>query len=427
MTKNKRTGLMPGKKFFTPVGGVGAKNIAIQNRVRSQASVPKPPPPPKKEETIKLFNTLSFSRRFLVNGNGSIDNEGTGLDLKYQIALTIAAKRWEVFLQFTPEMIKEIKDEYKKMYILNKNSDWNGIELMNYKFISDNAYASIQSSTGTIIGTSLKYGFGLSVNKNLMDPLTDEQKSHVLAHELGHVLGITGAFGGVFNNGVELFPKIQSPALFNPRYSYLHKDTFFKVWGEYNTYIADRNIRLTGVSVDPYVPLSDDLKHWRRDVIQRIPINQSNPTTTYPPIYNELMGNGYNPEVDNTLKYLISKMSISFLTELYSIRNGVKVYNYTEVKPGTSEVTRYIKTQTNEIILSGNPGFAKNLSFIENEIYVSEQSDELVINELISQLDNIELPEQIQMQDPEVTRILLLFERIKNDPSISQNTIYCGN
>ena len=64
MTRNKRTGLVPGKKFFTSVGGVGSRNIAMHNKILSQASMPRPAPGPtetnKPQVEIKLFNTFSL-------------------------------------------------------------------------------------------------------------------------------------------------------------------------------------------------------------------------------------------------------------------------------------------------------------------------------------------------------------------------------
>ena len=222
-----------------------------------------------------------------------------------------------------------------------------------------------------------------------MNQLTTVQKSNVLAHELGHVLGLTSAFGGIFNNGVELFPKIVSPDYY-PKIKYLHKNTFKGVWLQYSTYtvrVKDLN-RFAASYIDPYVPLSNDLKHWRRYVVERRLNATSEILYTYPGMYNELMGDGYDPAVDDSLKYLISKMSISFLVELHTFYDNAKINYYDEINPGNSEVQRFIKSATNDIILSGEPGVSvsiKELAFYDTEI-IDEKTNEIL--SLFEQIQN---------------------------------------
>ena len=395
MTRNKRTGLVPGKKFFTSVGGVGSRNIAMHNKILSQASMPRPAPGPtetnKPQVEIKLFNISTFGKKFTVNGDGNPNDSGTALENEYLTALTNAAKRWEIFLKLTPEMTNAVKIEHTKKF-LPKN-EWRGIELLNLKYDDGgsipNSYAAIDSTIGSFNLSSLRSGFGLILNKDRMNQLTTVQKSNVLAHELGHVLGLTSAFGGIFNNGVELFPKIVSPDYY-PKIKYLHKNTFKGVWLQYSTYtvrVKDLN-RFAASYIDPYVPLSNDLKHWRRYVVERRLNATSEILYTYPGMYNELMGDGYDPAVDDSLKYLISKMSISFLVELHTFYDNAKINYYDEINPGNSEVQRFIKSATNDIILSGEPGVSvsiKELAFYDTEI-IDEKTNEIL--SLFEQIQN---------------------------------------
>jgi hypothetical protein len=82
-----------------------------------------------------------------------------------------------------------------------------------------------------------------------------------------------------------------------------------------------------------------------------------------------------SPYTIKNLRALISKITIKELSEVYTVWDNVKYYNYIEISPGASEVTGTIRNETNyTIIFIGNaPSYTKEI--LQDEININDLSN----------------------------------------------------
>jgi hypothetical protein len=390
-----RTGIIPGKKNFTAVGGVGAKRLPIRNLINAQALAPtsniasigiasilsptaplppiippaviaaietakNPPPtptPPTPQAGPILFDLSTFDRNFDINGTGlatstipggGIGPTRPGLSLirngVYYRALCRAAARWAYFLSFTPEMVAVIRQT---------KPNWNGIELN--KFLIDKTF---EDFSGTIAicdteilttNTSINTGCQVRINNKKTDNYNEYELFHVLTHEFGHALGMGCPI--VTDGKKELLPKIYMDDQKYERYytSKYFPRAYIAYSVKYNGILRRNTEKAVAGKVYDWIPLANS-GHWSEDAyIYDFGLNAPDPTEVNPRyiifrgIYNDIMCPNVKTAIDN---YFISEITLGELCDIYTPINGVEVYNYqrnTTDSEVTSHDLKYVK------------------------------------------------------------------------------------
>ncbi len=358
--QSKRTGLMPSKKKFTAVGGVGARPIALQNKISRQAPrVAGPVIAAASAPLNNLFNIYSFGN--ILSGDVISGYPDKKLDPPHWLALIAASVRWSNLLSFHPEGLDVIKRKYKKEF----GKDWKGFELIAINYSEPNAIAGAKALT--FDGTNIPYGFRLSINRNMLAngvtiggthyTFSRENIEHVFAHELGHVLGLCNTItpeytirvAGNFNvqilNKPTHYTRVGGNFPNGIAFAAIHSQEFPKTHLE-NQKLIQSATRFVAVA-HPYVLLSEDEKHWEEKTVSCEvhgwdPVDQRYKLITkhqFHNFYNEIMTPGFHPAYDNEIGYLISTKTLQYLTELTLDGN----FMFVEKTPGASEVSRVIK------------------------------------------------------------------------------------
>ena len=372
---HKRTGIMPSKKNFTAVGGVGARNLAMQNKISRQAPrvsgtmnvvAAAPPPEPASTTIPDLFDIVSFSKTFKPNAHDGYPD--TKLENAHVIALNKATTRWNNLLSFHPDGLTAIKNKYKAEF----KKEWYGFELLgiNNSYNVGNGIAAVKNVFFN--GTKIPYGFLLSISKNILTngfnvngvnyTLSDTNFEHVLAHELGHALGLCNTI----TNDIEI-PQYEpdnkdhniyyaNPYPIPTTYPYIKNFKcisamlFPETYSKHHELIDSAKQKLVILS-SPYIIFSDDGSHWIPNMVSHdIHMWYPHPTPpkyvmvgkySYGNFYNELMVPTFNPVYDDANGYLISNKSLKYLTE---IKMNKQHQLYVEKTLGASEVESVTKT-----------------------------------------------------------------------------------
>ena len=370
---SKRTGLMPAKKKFTAVGGVGARHIAMQNKISVQAprvagAAPAPALAPAIETPLNnLFNIYSFGNIF--SGDIIPGYKDKKLDPPHWLALIAASARWSNFLSFHPDGLNVIKTKYKQEF----KKDWKGFELIAINYSEPNPNVIARAKALTFAGTNIPYGFRLSINRNMLqnginvggviETFSRENIEHVFAHELGHALGLCATIATEYvvhlpYNYANSQAHINHPVYYSriggnmPTGSAgnaINAEQFPQTHFIHNKLIQSATEKLT-VSVPSYILLSDDEKHWEQNMVSHEvyirnetgPERYNKSIKHYSNFYNEIMAPTFRPSYDNLNGYLISNKSLKFLTEMKL--NGHHMY--VEKSPGASEVELVAKSGT---------------------------------------------------------------------------------
>ena len=261
------------------------------------------------------------------------------LDQLYIDALNYAAMRWNKLIKFSDDMID---------FINTITDTWSGIELVGVGIITtpdtgitstpDQRYASAISFETTTININegmleqsmnnrtLNLKMILNIYEHTIFSVFKDNLithiSNVFTHELGHVLGMPIwqtsiptdiSFYYTNNNNKEYYSKTNLP----------------KTSIAYNELQNNQNL--------PLIALDASTNHWANDT--RIDSNNN----TYLGFFNEMMGPYYQLSMANKYGYLISKLTIKQLIEIYTNNNNKNIYNYVEIVPDNSEVINWVK------------------------------------------------------------------------------------
>jgi hypothetical protein len=422
---------MPSKKKFTSVGGVGARPIALHNKISTQGprvlapAPPAPPAPPATAQEVKLFDTASFGNT-LKGFSGYPDKR---LESNHWLALIAAAARWNIFVSFHPDWPNMIKTKYKEEF----GKDWKGFELVgiNYSYVNGIAAAG----TVKLKGTKFPYGFVINIDKHTLqngfidnngaqNKFTQTNIEHVFAHELGHVLGLCSRHNPESAVYLPSIPNLPGfPTYYEPTHRVIREPEFPETYIEHIKLVQSAKARLTGGG-PTFVVLTDDSKHWMNETVSSMVYAYDPLTNRYRNIgrrnfnnfSNELMVPTFSSVYDNENGYFISTKSIKYLTEIRV--DGRQMY--VEKNPGKSEVSEVIKygTASNPIyILLGTVGVAVSgpKSIIVEPQVAIDATDATDATDAIC---NIIYPDGHvdDCDDDEIMRIIRNHEKIMNDP-----------
>jgi len=454
---SKRTGIMPSKKNFTAVGGVGARPFSMQNKISRQAPrvsgtmnmvAAAPPPPPPAPALDNLFNIYSFGNTF--DGKKFTGYPDKKLENNHWRALIAATIRWKNFLSYHPDGLNAIRTKYKQEF----GKEWKGLELVGINYSRTVGIAG--TSAVKLKGTKLPYGFVLDINKNMLtNGLTDSTGTyqfsqinieHVFAHELGHVLNLCNT---LTPDNIVRIPGFVS----NVDYIRSHQIVYKRIEGnlpdatagraissirpgskmEYTkTYLEHAKLLQAATTraaiISTYIMLSDDGKHWNDKMVSLDVHEWRLPDQIYKPIgtqkfsnfYNELMQPYFHPSYDNENGYLISNKSLKYLIE--TPVDGYQLY--VEKTPGTSEVSGVVKFGPLSDLTHILKGAAGRIFPAFKGVTTVERTDANDANDAY----NVVYPEGHvgDCDDEEETiQIVKNHERIVNDPTYMANRIRC--
>jgi hypothetical protein len=329
--------------------------------------------PPRAKNPNILFDESSFERFFYTTDytyGFQGDNMGDimvrrnktpqRLDQRYIDALKIAARRWNNLIKYSNEMIDFIQN------IPNRDT-WSGIELVGVGIKSTqivgvtDRYADAMSFEITDFNTNgihimsmnrtLNLKMILTIYEyNLINTLNNDPLhiSNVFTHELGHVLGMPIwptsipndiSFYYNANNGRTFYSNTNLPLTSN-EYNKLQRDAINN-YNDWKGTSIPNNIELSLIPLNltctdltcnnlPREYFSNN--HWTSDTI-------TSNGNTYFGLVNEIMCPVYRYLNISTHPYLISKLTIKQLIEIYTHNNGTNIYNYVEISPDNSEVS----------------------------------------------------------------------------------------
>jgi hypothetical protein len=368
--KHNRAGLVVQRKKFPP-GGIGAKNIALYNKIATFAQTPSFTPynpynspftPFWRTDNI-LFDLESFSKPSL------------NIPVKYQYLLRVAATRWHNYIRFSDEVVGIIR---------KRVGTWNGIYIHEYReaTATDENYMY-----GEVVSVPLNppselfYKFSLTIN-TVYVPKSSDQLLDMFTRMLGNAMGFNPSSssryyanwlysGSSSSSPISYYKRIAVPANDGAINTYggavrgftrKYFPTLMNAYEKYNGTVDGRppNETVTGYVADG-IPMGRS-KHSFDSYIQfPTPFQFSNNNefstnlVTYVPprqvgdrsavsgipeyikigIVNEIMSVDFH-----NIKGYISDLSLGFFADLHSTIDNKKVYTYR--KKGSNEINSVI-------------------------------------------------------------------------------------
>jgi len=315
-------------------------------------------------------NGLLFDLNFIFN-KAIVNDKPENLPNNVKYPLLRAISRWKKIINLDPNMVKFIR-EYDSDY-----EEWKGIiidpiEIKNFGAVGFAAKAGPSKILlkGTTTITNCKIQINTFYYNSSFYP-KESQLVSILAHELGHCLGMTYVIKSLTNgNGSELLPNVQKGVFFytvkdNP--DMLFNKYYLNTINSYNSYGGFKPPTIIPPPIDKinkYMPVDKGYFHLLNYGLDGL--QQDVPTTNwmYYGFYNELMISTNNPNIE----YYISDISKNILLQLYTIWKGKKINNYIPV--GSSEVTKHDVDEDNSVIV-----FNKKKSKESFNIHLTEKND----------------------------------------------------
>lgn len=371
--KHNRSGLVVQRKKFPP-GGVGARNIALHNKIATHALTPSfiaqytpynpynPYNPFWRTDNI-LFDLESFSKPSL------------NIPVKYQYLMRVAATRWNNHIRFSDEVVGIIR---------KRVGAWNGIYIHEYReaTATDENYMY-----GEVVSVPLNppselfYKFILTIN-TVYVPKSSDQLLDMFTRMLGNAMGFNpSSSSSARANWLYSESSSSSPISYYKRVAVPYNDgaintyggavrgfvkrtfpTLMNAYEKYNGTVDGRppNETITGYaadgipmgrskhSFDSYIPFPtpfqfSNTNEFSTKLVAYVPPRQVGDrlAATGVPQYiklgivNEIMSVDFH-----NIKGYISDLSLGFFADLYSIIDNKKVYTYR--KKGSNEINNVI-------------------------------------------------------------------------------------
>lgn len=219
-------------------------------------------------------------------------------------ALTVAAERWNSFLTIPKNRLNAIR---------SIDPGFSGIYLNNYTLYNDPGSNTIAScgpnNFYSFVGNHqlISENFNLNINTRWVGTYTQEDWENILAHELGHALGV-----GIYWDSFFSIYGSEPPTNY-----FLNASAYSALSGAYGALIGPR----PRVALESAGGSGTSSAHWENDF--RSSAAAGSLGFNYPGLLNELMVGFYFSGFNQTL----SPISIKMLTD----------FGYTEINPGSSE------------------------------------------------------------------------------------------
>lgn len=260
---------------------IATREISNQPSSSSSSSSSSSDPSSSSSLGVKLFDKNSWSSSVPEPYKGYLDQ---------------AADRWEQFVRFNPAVVSSVKSFYP---------EWNGISLEFFSQFSDSVSGVIASCGPTsgidLMGDAVKFNslqFEINVNSYYQNYFSPSDWVDIVAHELGHALGI-GVFWDPYVTGIT--------GGVAPSNNFLDGNAYDNAQQAYNSITSTTRQK---------IPLENEggggtaSAHWEDDY--RPSTSPGSMGVGYAGLSNELMVGYYSPGMQSIISDLSIKTLVDF-------------------------------------------------------------------------------------------------------------------
>ena len=327
-----------------------------------------------------LFDISSFSDKFNLYRTGNSEsvppigpaNYYFKLPEIYITALTNAARRLNKLLKFSPSVNQILNSSLQN---INPSRTWKGIQLFRAQIKNDESHPQsmdpllsnlclASTNVELLQTTTFPLRFALTINyETSIRSFNVNELSNILTHELIHTLGVPGFLSLKNGNGEELqpllsyFPPLDASVYIgsisiDPFEPSKKMDIYPNAIKAYNSYGAfSYNLKILAGNNKMPLKHNGDVgsknKHWENETLT---YTDSSYRYIYSGFDNELMIGSFYRYRDQ----FISKITLNFLTDIYTILYNTKHFNYTVLNPNSEVTNKTIDPTTHIVSFQGS-------------------------------------------------------------------------